>query len=79
MIDVQDIGIDEMVSPPRSDLTSPDFFLWSYIKNIVYKKIIPTPEDLKHRIRAAYRNIPIEAMRNYKLTKLIKFFIDSFN
>jgi len=47
MIDVQDIGIDEMVSSPRSDLTSPDFFLWNNIKNIVYEKIIPTPEDLK--------------------------------
>jgi hypothetical protein len=44
--------------PPRSpDLNPMDFFLWGYTKNLVYK-IIPTSEnDLKEKIRNAFRSI----------------------
>lgn len=50
--------------PPRSsDLTSPDFYLWGYLKNTVYKTVPTTPEDLKHRIRTACRNISTEVLR----------------
>lgn len=45
--------------PPRSpDLTSPDFFLWGYLKGVVYQTIPTTPEDMKECITQACRNIP---------------------
>lgn len=45
--------------PARSpDLTSPDFFLWGFIKNQVYAKAPTTAEDMKNRIRNACRSIP---------------------
>lgn len=44
--------------PPRSpDLTKMDFFLWGYIKWVVYKTPPTTPEDMKARIRSAFRGI----------------------
>lgn len=50
--------------PPRSpDLTPPDFFLWGYLKNIVYSTVPTTPEDLKERIRQACRSIPENVLR----------------
>ncbi|XP_011873739.1 PREDICTED: uncharacterized protein LOC105565277 [Vollenhovia emeryi] len=40
--------------PARSpDLTSPDFFLWGYLKNIVYEQQPRTREDMMQRIRRA--------------------------
>ncbi|KAJ4445889.1 hypothetical protein ANN_12575 [Periplaneta americana] len=37
--------------PPRSpDLTTPDFFLWGYLKDRVYATRPQTLEDLKHNI-----------------------------
>lgn len=37
--------------PPRSpDLTPLDFFLWGYLKNIIYQVEPTTPEDMKRRI-----------------------------
>ena len=45
--------------PARSpDLTSVDFFLWGYIKGMVYNTPPTTPEDMKYRIREAFQNIP---------------------
>lgn len=50
--------------PPRSpDLTSPDFFLWGYLKNTVYQTAPTTAEDLKDRIRWACRSIPANVLR----------------
>ena len=50
-------GLDEEVQsngPPYSpDLTSPDFFLWGYIKNVVFAQRPTTREDLMKRIRRA--------------------------
>lgn len=45
--------------PPRSpDLTPCDFFLWGYIKDLVYVPPLPTDvEELKDRIRAAIQSI----------------------
>ena len=44
--------------PPRSpDLTKIDFFLWSYVKDQVYKVSPTTKEDMKQRIREAFRSI----------------------
>jgi len=45
--------------PPRSpDLTSLDFYLWGYIKNVVYEHAPTTREDMIERIRVACANIP---------------------
>lgn len=45
--------------PPRSpDLTSPDFFLWGYVKNVVYADAVTTRENMMDRIRNACQNIP---------------------
>lgn len=45
--------------PPRSpDLTSLDFFLWGFLKNIVYEAAPTTRADMIDRIRNACENIP---------------------
>lgn len=44
--------------PPRSpDLTSPDFFLWGYVKEKVYKEVPTTADDMRLRIRHAFAGI----------------------
>ncbi|ERL84253.1 hypothetical protein D910_01634 [Dendroctonus ponderosae] len=45
-------------SPPRSpDLTPLDFFLWGYIKGIVYHTLPTTSHDMKTRIRDAFKTV----------------------
>lgn len=45
--------------PARSpDITSPDFFLWGYLKDTVYKTAPTTKEDMIQRITNACGNIP---------------------
>jgi len=40
--------------PARSpDLTAPDFFLWGYLKEIVYRDVPTTRDDMINRIRNA--------------------------
>jgi len=52
------IGSEIHEFPPRSpDLTPLDFFLWGYVKDIVYAKKPTTREDMKNRIREACRSI----------------------
>lgn len=47
--------LSETAWPPRSpDLTPMDFFLWSYIKSIVYGTIINTEDQLRQNIIAAF-------------------------
>lgn len=47
--------------PPRSpDLTSPDFFLWGYLKGVVYRSQPTTRDDMMLRIREACAAIPQE-------------------
>lgn len=44
--------------PPRSpDLTPCDFFLWGYIKNLVYSEPVHDIEHLKERIRHAFTEV----------------------
>ena len=44
--------------PPRSpDLTPLDFFLWGYVKNIVYQVKINSLQHLKARIREAMATV----------------------
>jgi len=56
--------------PPRSpDLTPLDFFLWGYLKNVVYEQE-PTTRDMIERIRIACSNIPramlLKTVRNFR-------------
>ena len=48
--------------PPYSpDLTPPDFFLWGYLKDRIYRNPKPrTLEQLKENIHREIRNIPME-------------------
>lgn len=49
--------------PPRSpDLTSPDFFLWGYLKAAVYQKQPKSLGELKRRIRKAVVGIPADIL-----------------
>ena len=51
--------------PPRSpDLTPLDFFLWSYVKDIVYKTVVPNIDVLKTRIEDAIANVTVEMLQN---------------
>ena len=50
--------------PPRSpDLTAPDFFLWGYLKSVVYKGRPKTLNELKERITEEIHNINLEMTR----------------
>jgi len=53
--------------PPRSpDLTPLDFFLWGYLKSIVYKTRPADIDELKRRITAACQSISGEVFRNVR-------------
>lgn len=57
--------------PPRSpDLTPLDFFLWGYVKGIVYRTVPTTKEDMKNRIRNAFANVTEPMLRNVRETFL---------
>jgi hypothetical protein len=50
--------ISKNLWPPRSpDLTTPDFFLWCYLKEAVYKNNLRTLVDLKRNIEGAVKKI----------------------
>lgn len=49
--------------PARSpDMTSPDYFLWGYLKDVVYEREPTTRADMIHRITAACAAIPREVL-----------------
>ncbi|EFN66784.1 Transposable element Tc3 transposase, partial [Camponotus floridanus] len=51
--------------PPRSpDLTPCDFFLWGYIKDIVYAIIPENEEDLRYKITRAVEGITAEMLQS---------------
>lgn len=51
--------------PPRSpDLTPLDFFLWGYIKNVVYAVECNTREDMIERIRQAFLTVTPQMLHN---------------
>lgn len=50
--------------PPYSpDLTPPDFFLWGYLKSLVYKNCPKTIAELKKAVELAVRRIPVATCR----------------
>ena len=69
---LQNIFQDRIISrgceinwPPRSpDLTSPDFFLWGYLKERVYRNKPRTINDLKRNIEDQIRDISPEMLSN---------------
>ena len=49
--------------PPRSpDMTPPDFFLWGYVKNVVYSQKPQTLEELKQSISQCFNQIPTDML-----------------
>ena len=55
---------DDLQWPPRSpDLTPCDFFLWGYLKSLVYVDRPRTIAHLKNNIRDAIANIPIDMLQ----------------
>lgn len=53
-----------IVWPPRSpDLTSPDFFLWGYLKDVVFRDPPTTRENMMVRITNACREISPNTLR----------------
>jgi len=63
------IGISSEIhefSPRSSDLTLLDFFLWGYVKDIVYAEEPMTREDMKNRIREMCRSITPVVLRNIR-------------
>ena len=50
--------------PPRSpDITPLDFFLWGYVKDVVYRTKVKDISDLKERITAAVEAINEEILK----------------
>lgn len=52
-------GADSLLAwPPRSpDLNPLDFFLWAFVKSLIYKKRARTIRGLKHKIEEALDNV----------------------
>lgn len=49
--------------PARSpDLTSPDFYLWGFLKSKVYNEVPTTPENMRQRIRDACTQVTPEVL-----------------
>jgi len=65
------IGREGLIAwPPRSpDLTSIDFYLWGYLKGVVFEEEPTTREDMENRIRRACEAIP----RNVLLSTVAHF------
>jgi hypothetical protein len=60
--------------PPSPDLSSLDFLLWGYIKNIVYAEKIRIIQHMKERITLAIENVTRKMIQ--KTWQEIKFCLD---
>ena len=59
--------------PPRSpDLNPLDFFVWGYIKNLVYSVPVTTKEDMMDRIRRAFQTLTPEMIKKATKNNFIK-------
>ncbi|GBN54935.1 hypothetical protein AVEN_227632-1 [Araneus ventricosus] len=51
--------------PPRSpNITPLDFFLWGFVKNIVYKTPVPSLDEPKRRIVTTIQNVTPQLLEN---------------
>ena len=51
--------------PPRSpDLNSPEFYLWGYLKTLVYNPVPKKFEDLMANIKREIYKIPESVLKN---------------
>lgn len=58
-------SVSGIIWPPRSpDLTPPDFFLWSHLKNRVFRTQPASIEELKNRITEEIQQIDQKMLRN---------------
>jgi hypothetical protein len=56
---IDDRIISKNLWPPRSpDLTPPDYFLWGYLKQLLYSNRPQTIDELKQNIEVPYRIFP---------------------
>ena len=59
--------------PSRSpDLTPPDFFLWEYLKNRVYRNSPISLQDLRNKITAEIPDINVATLRTVMQAMLKK-------
>ncbi|EFN78094.1 hypothetical protein EAI_07081, partial [Harpegnathos saltator] len=54
-------------SPRSSDLTPPHFYLWGFLKDVVFRQSPITRQDMMDRIRNIWRAIPTNVL--LKLTE----------
>ena len=57
-------GLAFFWSPHSPDLSHPDFFLWGYLKDRVYKTKPQTIPELKRIIEQTVREIPVQVCRD---------------
>ena len=51
--------------PPRSpDLNPADFYLWDYLKTVLYNPLPKTLEDLMANIKREINKIPVSVLKN---------------
>jgi hypothetical protein len=60
------VGRDEPIPCPLSspDITSLQFFLWGYVKGIIYKTPVTSLDELKFRIVAAIETVTPQMLEN---------------
>ena len=61
----EDRFIDKSMWPPRSpDINPCDFYLWGYLKSVVYNPIPNNLDELKENITREIKKISVETLRN---------------
>ena len=62
---------DESWAPSSPDLNPCDFFLWGYMKELVYKPLPTSLHQLKEKITLTFRNRAVYGMKK-RAKKLVK-------
>ena len=52
------------MAPRSPDVTPLDFFLWGYVKTIVYKSTVRDIRELRHRIQLAVASVADRMLMN---------------
>lgn len=59
--------------PPKTPDGNPlDYFVWGFIKNMIYSDPITTMEDMKSRVRTAFNSLTPESIRSATHENLLK-------